>query len=182
MTPLLIVLVVALVVLCVVILRLRSQTRALEQRLSMAAPYIVRSGAPFLEIEPLLDFVQWKVIAEGGQNKPGNIGNVGSCPCQSEYTCKTDQAIINAWPNPAQVAACNANPPAVRPAQWKCPEDCVQVQTHVWHGFSVVQNQQNGQLRFNCNSYAQYHCKKPTDPDRDKPPKPRHPDDPDIER
>ena len=178
MIPILIALAAALIVLVVIIWRLRSQTDELRRRLSDAGPFLIRSGKPFEILEPLLNFGEWVQIASGGQNKPGKIGGKNLCPCQSEYTCETDQVVINAWPNPQQVAACNANPPAPEAAGWDCKEDCVQVMTHIWHGFSVVKSQITGQLRFNCNTFAQYHCKKPTDPERDKPPKPRHPDDP----
>lgn len=128
---------------------------ALTQRLQMAAPYIVRSGAPFEEIAPLVNFLDWKVIAQGGNTKPGRFGGRHNCPCQSEYTVATQQVVINAWPNPAQVAACAANPPAAQAPDWTCPDDCVQVMTHIWHGWMVVQNIKTGQMRFNCETFAQ---------------------------
>lgn len=181
MTALVVLLAAAVAGLAVVIWRLSGRTRMLRQWLELAAPYIVRSGAPFEEIEPFLWPVRWKVVAEGGNTNPGTFGGLGFCPCQSEYTVATNQIVINAWPNPAQVAACTANPPPPAPAEWECPEDCVQVMTHLWHGWMVVQNIQTGQLKFNCHTFAQYHCKKPNDPDRDKPPRPMHPDEPHVE-
>lgn len=157
--------------------RQRKIASGLRQRLHLAAPYLVRSGAPFEEIEPLFDFLKWKVIAQGGNTNPGKFGGLGNCPCQKEYTVATNQVILNAWPNPAQVAACAANPPAPEAALWRCPDDCVQVMTHIWHGWTVVQNVQNGQILFNCHTFAQYHCKRPDDPDRNRPPRTTDPGD-----
>ena len=81
------------------------------------------------------------------------------------------------WPNPAQIAACAQNPPPPARPLFECPGDCVLVQTHVWHGWDVVRHRKNRQLKLNCNTFAQYHCKKPDDPEREKPPRPHHPDD-----
>jgi hypothetical protein len=177
--------VIAIVILAVLIVllfffvwRFRSAAEELKQRLIIAAPYIVRSDAPFEEIEPLFGFGEWKEIAKGGNVNPGRFGGRGSCPCQSEYTVANNQVIINAWPNPAQVAACANNPPPPQAAWWKCPDDCVQVMTHMWRGWTVVKNRKNGQLRFNCYTFAQFHCKKPGDPDIEKPPKMTDPNDP----
>ena len=155
----------------------RAHRRAadLQRRFARAAPYLVRSGAPFEEIAPLANAADWVLVATGGNNNQGNTGPYGRCPCQSEYTVNVAFTPINAWPNPAQVAACAANPPPPDPPEWKCAEDCVQVMTHVWHGWDVFRNAKTGQLRFQCNTYAQYHCKKPDDPARDDPPQPTDP-------
>ncbi|MBI3998269.1 MAG: hypothetical protein HY355_04485 [Armatimonadetes bacterium] len=155
----------------------RKTAAELRRRLHLAAPYLVRSGAPFAEIEPLVNFPIWKVIGRGGNLNPGKIGGLGLCPCQMEYTVANNQVILAAWPNPAAVAACVANPPAPDAAEWECPDDCVQVMTHLWRGWEAVQNVQNGQIRLNCYTFAQYHCKKPDDPDRHKPPRPTDPGD-----
>ncbi len=149
----------------------------LRQRLLMAAPYVIRSGAPFGVLAPIIQPDDWKVLAQGGNTKPGEFGGINNCPCQKEYTVATQQVVLNAWPNPAQVAACAANPPAAEAPSWKCADDCVQVMTHRWHGWVVYQGIRTGQIVFNCDTFAQYHCKKPNDPDRDKLPKPSDPGD-----
>ena len=153
------------------------RAEALRQRLQMAAPYIVRSGAPFEEIAPLIQPDDWKTIAQGGNNKPGQFGGIDNCPCMKQYSVATQQVVLNAWPNPAQVAACAANPPAAKAPLWNYTDDCVQVMTHIWHGWRVAQGIKTGQLVFNCHTFAQYHCKKPDDPDRNKPPRPTDPGD-----
>jgi hypothetical protein len=50
--------------------------------------------------------------------------------------------------------------------------------THIWHGWSAYVNAANGQMVFNCMTFAQYHCKLPNDPDINKPPKTTDPKDP----
>jgi hypothetical protein len=173
-----VVVVILLIIAVIVTLRLRSQANELRQRLILAGPYLIRSGAAFEEIEDLVRIGEWKSVASGGNTKSGRFGNRNSCPCQSEYTVNTRQVVINAWPNPQVLAGCQNNPPPPAAAEWKCKDDCVQVMTHIWQGWRVVRNVRTGQMKFNCVTFAQYHCKKPNDPDRDKPPKPTDPSDP----
>lgn len=90
----------------------------------------------------------------------------------------TRQQVIPNWPNGAAIAACAANPPPPDGAVWKCADDCVQVMTHIWRGWMVVRHQRTGQLKLNCETFAQFHCKKPSDPDVEKPPVEGHPDGP----
>src|SRR5436190_8368299 len=180
MVPLVLFLAVVVVALAVVAWRLRAISASLDERLKRAAPYLIGSDAPPEITDILLGLGDWVEIARGGNTNPGRIANLDFCPCQSEYRVATNQVVINAWPNPAQVAACNNAPPAANPPAWTCADDCVQVQTHVWHGWAVVQNVKNGQLKFNCETFAQYHCKKPDDPDRNKPPKQTDPNDPEL--
>lgn len=173
---------VALVVLALigVTLIFYRRNEELRERLLETAPYLRAGGANDDWIDRLMGWGRWKVIAQGGDNRSGKFRNLGFCPCESGYTVNTNQVIINAWPNPAQVAACVAGPPAVKAPEWKCKDDCINVLTHVWHGWDVVQDQNNRQLKFNCNTFGQYHCKQPTDPDAEKPPKEGHPDDPEV--
>jgi hypothetical protein len=54
------------------------------------------------------------------------------------------------------------------------------VLTHKWNGYILFKNKKNGKFLLNCSADAQYHCKKPNDPDRDKPPV-EGPPPPDVE-
>jgi hypothetical protein len=177
MTALLLLSIAVAAALGVVAWRAHRRARHLRDWIDYAAPYMIRSGAPFQQIEPVLFPFEWTVVARGGDTRPGRTGGVGNCPCQSEYTVATDQSIINAWPNQAAVVACANNPPAADLPFWSCSDDCVRVWTHVWRGWMVVRHRGTGQLRFNCHTFAQYHCKKPDDPALDKPPVEGHPDD-----
>ena len=165
-----------------VVARSLRKVEDLRRRLTLAAPYMIRSGAPLEEIQPIFAAEEWEMIGSGGNTNPGNTGNIDMCPCQSEYTVATQQVVINVFPNPAQVAACAANPPAPAAPTLKCADDCVQVMTHLWRGFTVVRNVNTGQIKFNCHTFAQYHCKKPDDPERYRPPKLTDPNDPIPER
>jgi len=51
---------------------------------------------------------------------------------------------------------------------WKCPDDCVQVMTHTWQGWDLDTDGKVWQLA--CSTLAQYHCKKPDDPECNKEP------------
>jgi len=147
------------------------RAQELRKWLLQAAPYVKRSGAPFAEIEPILFFSDWEVIEEGGDNVPGEIGNLDDCPCQKEYTVNTVQTSTgNNPPTKKQKEDCLKNPPPTDPPEWKCPDDCVQIMTHRWTGYTVVKNKKTGEHRLNCNRFAQYHCKKPDDPAKDDPP------------
>jgi hypothetical protein len=150
----------------------------LQSQLSVAVRGLIRRGATFAEVGGLLGIGDWVQIAQGGNTKPGIIGGLDQCPCQKEYTVATNQVAINAWPNPAQVNACNNAPPAAEKPGFKCADNCIQVMTHLWHGWTVMQNTKTGQILFNCETFAQYHCKKPDDPDVNKPPIPTDPNDP----
>ena len=152
--------------------------RYLRHQLTRAIALLQRHGVAKKKVQPLLDGLQWIVIATGGNTKPGNTGNFGSCPCQSEYTVATVQTPLNAWPNPAALNNCAQNLPPPQPAEIPCQKDCVQVMTHIWHGWMVVQNAKTGALILNCDTFAQYHCKKPNDPDRNRPPRHTDPNDP----
>lgn len=151
------------------------------QRHLIQAIHLLRlRGASKAELQPFLDIFDWEFVASGGDNTGGIIDNLDSCPCQHEYTVATDQTVIAAWPNAAVQNNCVANPPAPAAAEWKCPDDCVQVMTHIWHGWDVLKNTKTGKIVFNCNTFAQYHCKKPTDPDRNKDPRHANPKDPEL--
>ena len=162
-------------------MRLSLESAALEiehlsDQLRLAAPILAQYGTPFKDLtEPL---GMWKIIDQGGNNQFGHTDGIGNCPCQSEWTCATAQTPVAAWPVPGMAAACAANPPAAQAASIPCATSCVQVMTHIWHGWDVVQNTKTGAIVFNCHTYAQYHCKLPNDPDRNRPPRHTDPSDP----
>lgn len=122
---------------------------------------------------------EWRHVAGGGDNDEGNIGGRGRCPCQKEYTVATRRTWYLRPPNRLRRQACLLNPPAPAPAEWKCAEDCVQVMTHVWHGWTLVRSRWTGIYQLNCHTFAQYHCKRPDDPDVERPPA-RTPPPPDV--
>jgi len=153
------------------------QIRFLQRNLAAAIGLLRGNDATREEIADLAGVFEWKVIDSGGNTKPGVFGNHGSCPCERGYTVNTVQTPVAAWPNPALVNNCASNPPAADAPEWECAEDCVQVMTNIWSGWDVVQNTKTGQIIFNCCTFAQYHCKKPNDPDRNKPPRATDPGD-----
>ena len=112
----------------------------------------------------------WVYVESGGNNQGGNIGGIGLCPCQKEYTVTTRQTFHPQKPNLQQLQGCLNNPPPETPPTWRCPDDCVQVMTHRWRGYDLFRNVKTGQYLLNCHRFAQYHCKKPDDPARDTPP------------
>jgi hypothetical protein len=153
--------------------RERSRAAGLARRGAVLAGHARNPDMPF---QLLLqgdwgDEDAWRLIASGGDNKPGRFANRGICPCQHTYTVATNFFAINAWPNPVpnplRGFPWNAPPPAPEP--WACPGNCVLVATKVWRGWDVLQGP-NGQLEFQVHTFTQYHCKKPNDPDIGKPP------------
>jgi len=135
----------------------RRDRRILLGRLETAVPHLARSGLDMEALDPFVRPLEWRVVRQGGNNQAGIIGGLGACPCQKEYTVATRQSRHGQMPNPGQIRNCVNNPPP--PA-----DDCVQVMTHVWHGWMVVQRQGGGPFILNCHTSAQYHCKKPDDP------------------
>jgi len=156
------------------------RVRILQGRLQETIPHLQKAGLDFDELKPFLKPFDWVQIAQGGNNQAGNIGRIGFCPCQKEYTVNTRQTNHQNRPNAQQIQNCMNNPPPTQDALWKCGQDCVQVKTHVWHGWSIVRHRRTGQFRLNCNTFAQYHCKKPDDPAADEEPS-IEPPMPDIE-
>jgi hypothetical protein len=146
--------------------RLPRRRRADDALITIVRPSLRHSDLP---VADLFDD-DAELVDTGGDTSEGMIGRLGWCPCQSEYTVVTRQLNFNARPNKAQIAAACANPPPPAAAEWKCPEDCVQVLTHVWHGWLLFKLKPNKGFLLNCSTFGQYHCKKPDDPDRNKPP------------
>lgn len=156
--------------------RLRSFRRQMQSaldRLAVLAGHANAAGVAFELLQQAAQFGDWVELASGGDNHAGTFSNRDSCPCRHTYTCKTITFQLNAWPNP------NPNPlqrfpwnaPPREKELWPCPEPCVFVCTEVWRGWRVLRNVKTGQIQMNINTFAQYHCKEPSDPDRDKPPK-----------
>jgi len=158
----------------------RRRIRGLRFQLLAAVPYVRSQAGPVAQLEFLFAFDDWELVDSGGNNQPGNIGGLGFCPCQKEYTVNTQQTFFPQRPNPQQLRNCLNNPPLAAPAVWKCSDDCVQAMTHRWRGFDLFRNKKTGQCLLNCHRFAQYHCKKPYDPARDAPPV-EEPPPPDIE-
>lgn len=152
----------------------------LRAQLLAALPYVRSQAGPIAQLDFLFNFGDWEFVESGGNNQAGNIGGLGLCPCQKEYTVNTQQSFFAQKPNQQQLQNCLNNPPPTSPAVWRCPDDCVQVMTHRWRGYNVLKNKKTGQFLLNCNRFAQYHCKKPDDPARDAPPV-EGPPPPDIE-
>ena len=124
-----------------------------------------------------VDFLQqgfggFTELANGGDNSAGVFANMDACPCRKTYTCATTTIVLNAWPNPAPnpVFGFPWNAPPRDPEPWPCPANCVVVCTDVWRGWVVVQLA-NGQILMHIHTFAQYHCKLPTDPERENPPR-----------
>jgi hypothetical protein len=163
--------------------RLYSSSRkvaSLRFQLLAGVPYIRSQAGPNAQLDFLFNFDDWELVESGGNNQAGNIGGLGLCPCQKEYTVNTQQTFFAQRPNAQQLQNCLNNPPPEAPPAWKCPDDCVQVMTHRWRGFDVLRNKKTGQFLLNCHRFAQYHCKKPNDPARETPPV-EEPPPPDIE-
>lgn len=114
---------------------------------------------------------QWAQLAQGGDNSAGIFANMNSCPCRMTYTCATNVIPLNAWPNPKPnpVNFFPWNAPPRQREPWPCPGTCVIVPIKIWRGWRVMQGPR-GQLQLNVNTFTQYHCKEPTDPDINKPP------------
>ena len=155
-------------------LRMKKSVDALELRLRQAARELKRHPEPYAALETVVD-LDWELIDQGGDAREGRVEGVDSCPGQSGYSVVTSQLVLDAWPNPAQVASCTANPPAPAPPEMKCPAGCVQVMTHVWHSWEAYRHAVTDQIKLNCNTFAQYHCMKPDDPARHTPPRQEHP-------
>jgi hypothetical protein len=146
--------------------RLRARERTVQALMVLARPTLRHSDLDWADLFD--DDVE--LVDKGGDTGEVIIGRLGWCPCQSEYTVVTRQFNFNAKPNKAQITAACANPPPPAAAEWKCPEDCVQVLTHVWDGWDLFKLLPNKGFLLNCSVFGQYHCKKPDDPDRNKPP------------
>lgn len=158
---------IVVVVAAATLIFFRRQLDEARRGLAMLLPWAVRGGVPEAVLGPIV--LNWKVVLKGGNLQGGAMGPLGLCPCQHDYTVATNQIPLAAIPNAAQVAAMLNYPPDA-PAVFQCPEDCVLVKTRRWRGWMVVQNVNTGAIILNCHSFAQYHCKKPGDPDREKPP------------
>ncbi len=152
------------VVLTCLAYRFNRQVRLLLERLEGAVPYLKKAGLDLDGLQPFMKPLDWVAVGQGGNNERGVIGGRGLCPCQSEYTANTRQTIHRQMPNQQQIQNCVNNPPPTKPAVWKCPDDCVQVQTHIWHGWMIVRNRRTGQFRLNYTTCAQAHCTRPHDP------------------
>src|SRR4051812_15643384 len=138
------------------------RNRDLAARLRRTAPYLIAGGAPAPVVGHLTGLLGWDVIDQGGDLGDGVIGGIGHCPCQHEYTVATTMVPLAAKPNAAQIPGLLAYPLAAA-AEWKCPEDCIQVMTHTWQCWLLETDGATWQLA--CSTLAQYHCKKPDDPD-----------------
>jgi len=118
----------------------------------------------------------WVLVDKGGNNNDGDMNGLGECPCQHDYTIAYIQVRFPARPNAAQIAAITFNPPAPDTTNVEeCVAGCVNVMTHIWHGWHLFKNNATGNFLLNSKTYAQFHCKKPNDPDVGKPPKKEHP-------
>ena len=105
------------------------------------------------------ELIPWQQVDEGGDNHEGKIKNLGQCECGLDYTVNTTQTPINAWPIAGMGAACLKDPPPVLPPEIPCKGKCKQVQQgKEWSGWRVLRNTKTGQLVFNCNTFAQFHC------------------------
>ena len=180
MTAIAIILAIGIIILGYVAYLLNKRVALLLGRLQETIPFLKKAGLDFDAMQPFLKPLEWVVVKEGGNNQEGNVGNLGLCPCQKEYTVNTKQTAHRQMPNAGQIANCVNNPPPADPAEWKCPDDCVQVMTHIWHGWTIVRNRRTGQFKLNCHTFAQYHCKKPGDPAIDQEPEDGPPS-PDVE-
>ena len=136
-------------------------------RLAVLRPLLVRAGVAAEDIGPLTLLDEWKLVDKGGDLDSGTIGPLDVCPCQHEYTVNT--TLLQLANRPAKAAIPGLlNYPPVNPPDWTCVDDCVQVMTHRWRGWYLGTDGQVFTLA-SCQ-FAQYHCKKPTDPARDQPP------------
>jgi hypothetical protein len=152
--------------------KLRARIRALEALAGVLAGHADAARTPFELLQQAAQVTDWWQIAEGGDTSAGAIDNLDSCPCQHTYTVATTTLVLNAWPNPNPnpVVGFPWNAPPRAPADLRCSGTCVQVCTKVWRGWSVVKERTTGKLQMNICTFAQYHCKEPTDPDKDKKP------------
>jgi hypothetical protein len=148
----------------------RRRAMHLSNQVRRLLPFAIASGADPSVIAQAVPFFGWVIVMTGGDTTPGTIGRIGWCPCQNDYTCATNQIVLNAAPANAAAVAPLLNYPPPDPIGLPCASDCVPVMTHRWRGWDVVVNQNTGQIKLNCYQFAQYHCKKPDDPDRNKPP------------
>jgi hypothetical protein len=175
MQLLLIFLSLALVAVVVALIIERTKASKLNKLLEATAPFLFKAGFPFGLPLQGWPFGQWKHIASGGNTKAGVTGGFGNCPCQKQYTVATIQVVFPARPNAAQIAAATFNKPAPDKLVVHCEDNCVSVMTHIWHGWVLLQDTVTGQFLLNNETFAQFHCKKPNDPDVEKPPKENDP-------
>lgn len=148
-----------------------NKAAAINQLLEATAPLLIRLGFPFGLVAQVGPFVRWKEVARGGNTKPGVHAGHGNCPCEKQYTVATIQINFPARPNAAQIAAATINPPAPDKVGVVCKGECIPVMTHVWHGWVLLLDTLTGRFLLNNETFAQYHCKLPNDPDAQKPPK-----------
>jgi hypothetical protein len=175
MQLLLIVLSLALVAVVVALIMERGKASKLNKLLEASAPFLFKAGFPFGLPLQGWPFQRWQLVASGGNTNAGVTGGLGNCPCQKEYTVKTIQVVFPARPNAAQIAAATFNKPAPDKPAFPCKDNCVNVMTHIWHGWLLFQDTVTGQCLLNNETFAQFHCKKPNDPDVEKPPKENDP-------
>jgi hypothetical protein len=151
--------------------KLWRERAALRARLAAAEANARRAAAPFEEDDSWDPFPRFILLAKGGNNQEGLFKNLkeNTCPCTQLWAGRHQQTRQGFWPTAAQIASCAAVPPPE--PEWKCLEPCTPVMTHTWQGWSIYWDVMQGCLLLSCNTYGQFHCKLPDDPDRDKPPK-----------
>jgi hypothetical protein len=145
----------------------RRRDRHSRKLQAVIAPYLLRAGLPAEDVRRLGLFDEWKTVETGGDLVSGDIDGLDLCPCQHEYTVVENQIRFANRPAKAAIPGLLVYLPPAQP-EFKCADDCVQVMTHRWRGWYL---QTNGQVWIlSCCQFAQWHCKKPTDPARDAPP------------
>lgn len=163
--------------------RFRRATRAHEASKAALGPLITRQDNPEV-LSALFGVGNWWTVLAGGDNIPGIHANEGQCPGHMFYTVSTRQTLIAKPPmmrwihfgrwSPVTVAGY----PNAAPAE-SCPEDCVPLCTHQWHGWTVAVNLMTGQYVLNANTYAQYRCVMRGSPELGKAPRTFPPEQPD---
>jgi hypothetical protein len=139
----------------------------LSARLRRTAPYLIGGGASPELVGLLTGLLQWDIVDKGGDLGEGIVARFEQCPCQHHWTVATTMVPLAARPNKAAIPAL-LNYPAPAPADWPCKDDCIQVMTHTWQCWFLETDGKTWKLA--CSTCAQYHCKKPDDPDRNRPP------------
>ena len=154
--------------------RLQARIADLERFAGILVGAADPTFAPFELRQQGAKLGDWWMVAQGGDTSPGTIDNLGACPCEHTYTVATTTFVLNVWPNPNPNPIAgfpwNAPPRKLPYAFEKCSGNCVQVCTKVWRGWMVVQNRTTGAIHLDISTFAQYHCKTPTDPDVKKKP------------
>ena len=147
--------------------RERRATAALRRRVAVLAGHADPSRTPLALLQQ--DSIE---VARGGDLREGTFENFDICPCQRTVTCATIDFILNRWPNPAPnpLLGFPWNAPPRSTDTRPCTGDCVLVCTDVWRNWSVVVSPRRG-IVLCINTFAQYHCKLPDDPERELPPR-----------